>query len=102
MLQSRFRRQGIQSHVPRVGELQVGALAVKGESDQVRTLPVAPPPAKLQSSIVVSAPHPQAPALGIDPDQGYDDEIQPLRRLWGAPCGAAPQSRIRRAGSLRP
>ena len=64
---------------------RVGALAVEGESDQVRALPVAPAAAERQRSIVESAAHPQPPARGIDADQGYDDEIEPSRRDRGAP-----------------
>jgi len=45
----------------------------------MRTLPVAPPTTERKGAIVVPTPHAQSPSLGVDADQGDDDEIQPLR-----------------------
>src|ERR1700734_577320 len=79
VLQSRFRRQRIQAHVPRFRETRFGALTIKGETDQVRTRPAAAQAAEFQSSIIESAPHTQTPARRIHADQGYNDEVQPSR-----------------------
>lgn len=76
-MKSRFRRQGIQAHVPGFGETRISALAVEGQPDQVRTVPAAPPTAEVERSIVESSAHAQAAALRVYSDQGYDDEIQP-------------------------
>src|SRR5271155_3402222 len=60
-----------------LSEACVGALTVEGVPHQMGSRPYAAQASKLQSPVVVAAPHPEAPPSSVDADQRHDDEIEP-------------------------
>lgn len=69
-------RHAIQRHIPRTGVDCLYSLTLVGEAYQAGALPAAAYPQVGEGAVVESAAHPEAVAVGVESDQGNQEEVQ--------------------------
>jgi hypothetical protein len=78
----------VQPDIVRLRVHRFDALALEGETDQVRSAPVMPVAPEGECAIVEPAAHSEAQPPPVDTHEGHHDEIEPTRGDGSAARGA--------------